>query len=134
MAHSHNEGFTPDESKVIHAFEREITNAISGAGKVRLYCWPAYNDKIEARHRLVGLRVAEVSIEYGSGGESFMQVDVPQGALMCFLAERALIARMEEWDEADEREEAWRFMKAFLGSEAFTRWERSNPAPKVEEE
>ena len=104
-------------------------------GAVTLEMWSNGNvpatvgphDQALERDPCVGLRIAEVSGwvpdgKGGGGGFSFMQSDLPDGALACFQAERMVISLVEGWGD-DEfgpsvREEALALAQCVLEDDA----------------
>lgn len=90
-------------------------NAASPEWRAKIYTW-------EGTEKLLGVRVSEVDFCYGtpgmagSGGSSYMQVDVPWGACVCLCVERLIIAYAEQWPADEIEEEEQRLVYAIKGT------------------
>mgnify|MGYP003576178129 CR=1 FL=1 len=71
----------------------------------------------------VGIRVAEVDFTFGepgtvgSGGGSFMQVDVPHGLTACAATERLMLALCDGTDTEEIEDAKWRLRPGIWGEE-----------------
>lgn len=103
---------TPDEAT--QHIERFLTTYSDPGITAKLEVWPerwAGHDRPPA----VGYRIAEVNFHHASGGSSFMQVDIPDGAAACLVAERLAIALIEQWENEEIESEKERLIAACWG-------------------